>query len=93
MHTFLVSINIFTRVYFLFSYHFKNFSGQFQIDKENYETLKHCLDELLQLIEDLKSIKINNVVYELEYFFSSDYKLLLLILGKQVTFKILTKIS
>ncbi len=58
--------------------------GQFQI-KEDYESLKICLEMVFLQIQQLEKIVINGLEYELEYFFSSDYKLLLLLLGLQVS--------
>jgi len=59
------------------------FLGQFKIDAENYESVKNALKEILALLNQTKSIEINQVEYELEYFLGCDYKMLLLLYGKK----------
>jgi len=53
----------------------------FEIIKENYDELSASLSDLLQLLDNLKSIEINGIKFKIEYFFSSDYKMLLNLYG------------
>jgi hypothetical protein len=53
----------------------------FEVAKEDYGEISACLNDILLLLENLKSITINGKEFKLEYFFSSDYKMLRNIYG------------
>ena len=55
--------------------------GMFKIDKENYEQLKDCLNEIFIQIEQLNEIEIDNDIFETELFLSCDLKFQALLSG------------
>jgi hypothetical protein len=54
--------------------------GMFKI-KENYESLKSALKDLLVLIKNCQEVEIDGVKYKIEYWLGGDMKFLLLVLG------------
>jgi len=55
--------------------------GSFEIIKENYEQVKESTKELLHLVEEIKSIKIKQKVFEIIFFLCCDYKMLRICYG------------
>ena len=55
--------------------------GMFKIEKEDYETLKLCLKNIFEKLKHIKSIKINNQMYEIEHFNGGDMKSYNLLFG------------
>jgi hypothetical protein len=53
----------------------------FSIANENYEEISLSLQDLLNIIKDLNVLEMNNEKFNLEYFLSSDYKMLLNLYG------------
>jgi hypothetical protein len=52
------------------------FQGMFEVAKEDYDEISACLKDILVLLQNLKSITLSGREFKLEYFFSSDYKML-----------------
>ena len=55
--------------------------GIFDIIKENYQTIKSCLQELLAELSSIKSISIGQALFDVEFFFAADEKMLALLMG------------
>lgn len=55
--------------------------GSFEIIKEDYEQVKESTKELLKLIEEIKSIKIKDKIFEIKFFLCCDYKMLRICYG------------
>ena len=53
----------------------------FEIANENYKELLSSLGEMLSIIKDFNILEINNEKLKIEYFLSSDYKMLLNLYG------------
>jgi hypothetical protein len=53
----------------------------FSIANENYQEISLSLQELFKFIKDLNVLEIKNQTFNLEYFLSSDYKMLLNLYG------------
>ena len=61
------------------------FQGQFQIEDEDYYNVKDALVDILLMIENIKSVEIDGINYNLDFYFGADYKMLRLIYGQKAS--------
>ena len=57
--------------------------GSFEIQKEDYVNVKEGTKELIQILENLKNIKIRGSIFQITYFLGCDYKMIRILYGQQ----------
>jgi hypothetical protein len=57
--------------------------GIFEIENENYTSVSTCFKELIEEFEQLKTIKVNDKVLQVVYYYACDWKMLANTLGLQ----------
>jgi len=53
----------------------------FEIQKENYKEVKESCIDLLNILQNITSVKINEKEFKIEYFLSADYAMLRILMG------------
>ncbi len=55
--------------------------GIFEIENENYDSVKTCFREIIEELRDLNDLQLGNRLVHIVYYFAGDYKMLLNSLG------------
>ena len=59
--------------------------GSFEIQKEDYIEVKQSLNEILILLENLKSIEISDINYKICFYLGCDYKMSRILYGQKAS--------